>query len=214
MNMKHLKFSLLFTAVLAMIALPALAQRGNDLFYPTRTLTLAPPTQQAGATSVTNLPTDIRMYDGIVAVTIMSYTNGGGTFTATLEQSSTTNITGWGALSGYSIAVPTTIIYTNNVMVSGGSTNMLGTNYWLLPGTPTTPTASTAGFATSYLLSQEMTNTGAITLPAGGATLIGFNAGDQKRYVHIIFTSTGAATTNFCGAVLSGYTHGSVAVTP
>ena len=207
------KLSILFTIAMLAIAFTASAQRGLDTFYPTRTLTLAPPTLQSGATSVTNLPTDIRIFDGICAVTIMSYTNGGGTFTATLEQSSSTNVSTWSAISASALGVPTTIIYTNNVLVSGGSTNMVGTNYWLLPGTPTTPTASTAGFATSYLANSEMTNTGAITLPAGGVALVGCNVGDQKRYIHIIFTSTGAATTNFCGATLSGFTHGSVAVT-
>ena len=201
--------SILALAMLIALALPAVAQRSWDTFAAPASVVLAPPAQQAGATSVTNLPTDIKMFDGTSAIYILSVTNGGGTFTATVEQNSTTNIAGWSALT-YALATPTTIIYTNTY--NGNATNQVGTNYYLLPGVFTTPTAATSGWASTYLLPAQFTNTSAITLPAGGATMIGFNAGDSKRYIHIVFTSTGAGTTNFCGAIMTGFTHGAVNV--
>lgn len=211
-----MKNFLKITAALALLALPlvASAQRGFDTFYPTRTLILTPPATVSAATSVTNMPVDIRMFDGIVTVIFTAVTNGGGTLTATLEQSSSTNVSTWSALSGYALASQKDIIYTNAAYNTGGSTNMVATNFCQLPGALTTPTSATAGFSTTYMTTADMTNTGAITMPTNGVAVVGFNAGDQKRYLHVVWTQTGASSSSQVGAVLNGFTHGSINVSP
>lgn len=202
------KFYIVTIALLACLTLPAFAQRSWDTFYPTRTLVFGAQ-QMVGAISWSNAPADIRIFDGVASVTLFSQTNGAGTLTATLCQSK--DITNWVAISNIVLSTSAAIIYTNGYV---GGTNFYATNTWYLPGSFVTPTAYTAGWATTYLNPNLATASGALTVPASGVVYLGFNAGDCYRYFNILYTQTGATATNTVAATLSGFTHGEVNVKP
>lgn len=194
------KSSLLILAV-ASLSLSALAQGAFDLYGVPRTIVLATPTLlTAAAASVTNASIDTHGFEGIAKVDIMSFTNSGGALTATLETS--TDNTNFSALANYSLAISTAIIYTNN----GLATVTKATNTYLLPGSITTPTAATAGFATPYLdnTTAPFTNSGAITVTAKGIYSIGYNVSDASRYLHIVWTPTGSSSNDVVAAVFTG----------
>jgi hypothetical protein len=144
---------------------------------------------------------DLTGYFGRANLLLTGYSNtNGATLTATLTASP--DNTNWVAVS-YASAVSTAIIYTN--MFYGG-TNLSVTDTFLLPGTVTTPTASSSGFATPYWAAITWTNTAAISV-IGGTVLVGINATDTPRYLRVIWTANDVAYTNTAvvSATLTGY---------
>lgn len=184
--------AVLTAGLLLAASLPARAQ--FDLFGGPRTFVIMSP--QAITTTASNAPVDIHALDGIAKVDIFCVSNtGGGTLTITAYTSPDT--TNWTALANYASATSTTVIGTN--FYYGGQ--LKSTNTVLLPGTITTPTATTAGFATKYLLSAPFTNSAAISQAGSGVVQIGFNVSDKDRYFSIQFTGS----TNYTvGALLTG----------
>jgi hypothetical protein len=81
----------------------------------------------------------------------------------------------------------------------GGATP-LATNNFIYPGVVTTPVASPAGFATSYLLPNPFTNSG--TFVMNNAQMIGFNVMDQPRYIGVNYII--GNQTNSVGAIFVG----------
>jgi hypothetical protein len=205
-NLKTMKFikSILAMVLMLIVSLSANAQRGLDTFAAPRTVSFGIQTFTPNSNSVTNGPVDIRMFDGVAKINFFNATNSnttGGTLTATVYGSSdATNMT---AIT-YALGVNRTVNYTNNFW---GTSTPIGTNNWILPGTMTTPTASTSGFASQYLSPAPFTNTAAINVASRGCYEIGFNAGDAPRYIFIVWT-TGGSVTNFTGgAIMTGFTH-------
>jgi len=196
--------------ILALFALlvPAEAQPGYDMFMTPRTFVLGAPTAYAAAAS-TNTWLDLHMVVGMAKVDFTAYTVGTGTITATLYGSADT--TNWWSLTNYAKAIPTTTIYTNYYYPS--STNW-GTNLVNMPGTSTTPTASTAGFSTVYLSPVAFTGTGAWTLTANTAPngdsnasyiqTLGIDTALLPRYVRVVWGGT--ATNGVTAAVLTART--------
>lgn len=200
------KFSFLTIVLLSCLTLPAFGQRGFDAFYVPREQVVATP-QAIAASSTITTAIDTHGYQGIANVTFFCVTNtttGLGTVTALLESSSDTNT--WTAVS-YGKAVSTSVSYTNSAL--GNGTNVAYTDTYLLPGTWTTPTAATAGWATRYLAPVALTTTAAISLtptaPSGIVVAVGYNITDAGRYLRCTFTATSACITNAdVGAVLTG----------
>jgi hypothetical protein len=185
-------------AFLVLCAMPASAQ-SFDLYGSTRKLVMSTVScgPAATVTAASNNCVDIHAFTGIITVDIFSSTNdnsSGNTFT--LETSS--NTTNWTALANFAVGNPTAALFTN-LYVS--TIPVWVTNNYNLPGTNTTPTASTAGFASPYLITSPFTNAGAISMNTGFYT-VAFRADDQPRYFHIKFALSG---TNACaGAVITG----------
>lgn len=181
----------LMAAALVMVSLPGQAQIGFDTFRAPRTAVLTTP-QILAAASTTNTTIDLIGSQGIGEITLFCYTNAAaGSVTALIETSPDTNT--WTALT-YATTTSTSVNYTNTAL--GNATNVFFTTPWLVPGTFTTPTAATAGFATVYLLSSPMTNTAAVTMTGAQFKKIGFNATDAGRYFRITWTATGSVSTN------------------
>lgn len=205
--MKIFKISLAVVAA-TLVSLATIAQ-SFDAFGPFPVLTVITPTQINGATTQSNLPVDIRLFTGIVNVPVMCWTNGGGSVTVQLRQAANTNGP-WTDITAIAKGVPTTIYYTN----AAAGASIYATNNWVLPGTVTSPTAATAGWASTYLLPAQYTNSGAITVGTSttGVQTLAFNADDVQRYFQIIYVTTGAASTNSLGAAIIGRVHNGVFV--
>ena len=142
--------------------------------------------------------TDIKYhkYEGVAKIDIVTLTNGSCS-AATLQIYTSPDWTNYTALANYAVATSNNVIYTNTYY----ATTLYGTNILMYPGTITTPTASTAGFATKYLLPAPFTNSGSITLSTGLKT-IGFVIPDQARYIQFVYTFTGSST-NTVSAVMT-----------
>lgn len=121
--------------------------------------------------------------------------------TATIELSSDT--TNWVALTNYALATSTTISYTN---WNWGSSNVIASDTYLMPGVYATPTSATAGYSTPLLVPALYTNSAALTMTSGSATLIAYHVPRTLGYVHIIWAATGApvATNAIVGALFNG----------
>ncbi len=192
--MKNLlkNFTGLGLALVALLAFvpSALAQSGFDAFGNLRTLIVQSPTNLSTGTTV-SWTNDTHGFQGVAILTLIAQTNGiagGGVTTATIEGSTDTNT--FAAIT-YARATISSVNVTN--------TALAGTYFpdvYFLPGTTTTPTAATAGWATPYLLPAPFTNTAAITMPIGGIAQIGYNVGDAPRYLRITWTATAGAITN------------------
>lgn len=173
-----------------------------DLFGAPRTIVVAPPqVLAANALSTTNSWVDTHGYDGVAKIDIFSQTNAGGTLSVAFETS--TDRTNAAALANFANAVSTSIIYTNTYY---GGVALKATNTYLMPGTLTDPTASTAGWASTYLVPSPFTNSGSVTITAAAVYEIGYVIADAPRYIRVIFNATGAATNGAtaAGAVLTG----------
>lgn len=197
--MKFFTKRLTILAALFALAVPASAQSGFNPFNEGKTIVVQPPTAISGgaAGSLTSSAVDMLGYEGVAQVNIFSYTNvGTGTLTAT-PQTSTDQAT-WANLANYAIASQANIIYTNRYY---GTNGLTATNTFLLAGTLTSPTASTAGFATPYLAdSTPFTNSGALTIQQQRIYSIAYNVQDAPRYFRIVFAPGGAATNAVVGA--------------
>lgn len=211
--MKLFKNLSLVILAVASLTLPASAQKGFDLFSVPRALVLTAPTNIAciagAGGSVTNGPVDLLEFDGTAVIDIVTATNTvttGGTLTATLYSSTDrTNTALLGSLAF--INSMTSIIRSNSYY----TTQIKVTNNYLLPGTVTTPTAGTAGFATRYLnyASVPFTNSGALTVTPPGIFKVGFNADDSPRYLYIVWTPAGSVTNFAVAATVIGHSHDS-----
>lgn len=202
--MKLNKYIMPILAV-ASLSLTAFAQRSSDLYGAPRTVVLSATKSFTGATGiVTNGPIDIRLLDGIAAVNIFSASNSataGGTLTATLLGSQ--DQTNYSAIT-YSLATATSVAYTNFWYDTNG---LKATDVYLLPGTVTTPTASSAGWATPYLVSAPFTNTAAITCSPLYPTQVGVSIGDAPRYLYIVWAPGGTVTNFTTSATVTAATH-------
>jgi hypothetical protein len=200
---KNMKFIQKILAAIAGLALATSAFAQLDTFGPTRSIIILSPTNLSGSAatgSVTNGVIDTHGFDGIATIDLLMVTNSAGTLTAQIEGA--TDCTNWTAFSSYALATSTTIIVTNGYY---GSTNLTATNVYLLPGVITTPTASTAGWATPFLNPALFTNTAAVTMVSGGYYKIGYNVADAPRYLHIVWTAKGTSVTNvWIGALFTG----------
>ena len=194
-------------AAVALMAAPCNAQQ---LFSSQRSIVLAAPQIITAATTatafaVTNGPIDIGGFVGEAFIDINSFTNAGGVMTATIDTSNnSTNATSWTALSSFAVIPSTTSYSYTNYTDPGFASNVYATNPYLLPGTITTPTAYSAGFQTPYLAPLQWTNTTPVTITTKGVYRLGIRAVDQKRYLRIIFTPTGASTNWVGSATFNG----------
>lgn len=200
-----MKFSKIILVLLAVIgfAVSSPAQYGFNTFSATRTIVAATP-QNIGADSglVTNGPIDLLKLQGVGILNLVTVTNTGttgGTLAALLYTSADqTNLV---AVTNFAlITVPTTDTITN---VSYGGTNLTAANSVLLPGTITTPTASSSGFATPYLAPAPFTNSGAITLNGNKAVQVGLPVSSLRRYLYIVYQPGGTVTNFTAGALLT-----------
>ena len=195
-------------------AIQAQAQLGFDLYSAVRTvdfssaqvwLTVTNSSGGALGAAATNGPVDLSIFVGTAKVDLELNTNqngAGGTITAQIQTSA--DKTNWVNLSNYSLGIPTTITYTNQIY--GNASNLTCNTTYNLPGTPTTPVGYLAGFATPYLTPALFTNTAAITVSPGQVTTIGFRRQDTGRYVQVIWVPGGTATNCSVSATLTGQT--------
>lgn len=204
--MKNISKILAATAVVASAFLAAPAAHAQfDFWGQPRTVVAVAPTTlnfNSGASPLTNGYIDLHVFTGIGKLDLIGWTNqAGGTLTATLIHSDDT--TNWYTVSNYSACVYTTFKYTNNLY---GTQTPVGTNNFLLPGTWTTPTVATAGFASPYVAASPFTNSGAITFVASGnlgAMSVGINCEDLRRYLAVVWTTGGTVTNCVIGADLT-----------
>jgi hypothetical protein len=168
------------------------AQRGWDSFnVPIKVNLGAGVINNTTGLTVTNSPVLLRMLDGVCAVDIYAQTNlvGSavvGTLTYTLQSSP--DQTNWTSVPNFAlISAPTAITYTNAYY---GSTNLLSTNNFLIPGTYIYPNAASGGFVGPYLQSLPYTNAMPVSLSTGYQT-IGFDVDNVGSYVRSIWTATG-----------------------
>jgi len=176
---------------------------------------------QPGNTSVTNQPIDIHAYDGVAAVYFTwagvpsaraNGSNNTGSLTVTAYGSNTATNRGvektlvapiW-AISNLSIATSTPLTLTN-YSYSLITQRPWVTNTYHVPGTIVTADPTTAGFAGQYLLQEPFTNAavGATTATIG-SQLVGFQIGDQPRYLQLVYTVTGTNSVWFVsGAIVA-----------
>ena len=182
-------FKIITVTAMLVISFSAFAQFNQ--FQEPRTVVLVYP-QIVSATS-SNFVTDIHGFEGVAKIDISFLTNNG---TSTLAIYTSPDRTNWTALNNFAVATSNSVIYTN---LYYGSATPLATNIIMYPGTITTPSASSAGFATKYILPSPFTNTTLAT--ANGLTTIGFVIPDAARYIQ--FNDTVAAGSNFISAVMT-----------
>lgn len=189
--------NILLCGILAMsAAFNCAAQSGFNYFEEPRTIALTWPTNLTTTTS--NLVIDIHGFEGIGTVDMMALSNTTGvTITALLSTSP--DRTNWTAVT-YALATSNNVIYTN---LYYGSGTPLATNQLLRAGTLTTPTASSAGFASKYVLPAPYTNTGTVSIGTLQLATVGFSVPDAGRYLQIAWTITGTST-NAVSAVFKG----------
>ena len=198
------RISLVAIALSALfLATTAKAQLGFDTYSTVRLLPIGTPQLLINATGpVTNGPVDIVGFYGRSDILLTCGTNGGGTMTFTV-QSSPDN-TNWTSVANFALVNSLTQQIITNTFY--GSTNLYVTNQYLNPYTLTTPNAATAGFFTQYPVYNPFTNAaGAVTVTASGSYIVGINLTDSQRYLHVIWTPTGAATNDsFVTATIIG----------
>lgn len=122
-------------------------------------------------------------------------TAGVGNFTV---QTSPDN-TNWSTMTSCCISTVFTNTYTNSyypALITTPITNLLHGS------TVTVPVATTAGFATSYIVPLPLTNTGVFQLTNAANAEVAFDAADQPRYVRLAVTTAGTGTNFSFGAVL------------
>ena len=191
----------LFAAVLC--AIPASAQVGFDTFTPVRLLPFTGATTAkttnifTAGTVVTNGPIDKSLFTGRSTILIAAGSNITTTGTLTAQVYGSPDTTNFYALTNYAVVTNTTSFIATN----GIYTNLTITNTPYLPGTLTTPTAYSAGYATPYLAALPFTNGGAITLPLNpdSITQFAFPMIDQYRYLYIVWTPSATSGTNLFG---------------
>ena len=195
-----MKKILLSLAVAALAVVSAQAQLGFDTFNTTRSYVLAAPANLTQTT--TNAAFDTLTPIGVAALDVVVCTNTGatgGTLSLTLQTS--VDSTNWVNVQNIAFINSTTALNVTNGFYGG--TSLYATDYVLLPGTVTTPTASVSAWATPYLAKLPFTNSGALTVTATGNYKLGFNVKDQQRYLRTIWTTGGTSTNFTASAVLT-----------
>lgn len=200
---------ILALAVIAGLAL-TVAANSFDLFNSSRTAVVTPPAKLAMTGTTASLATNVVDkigFDGIGILTLTVCSNSADvavdpTLILNIEDSpDTTNYT---VLSTIATAVQTSLSYTNTGL--GVGTNIAVTDVFLLPGTLTTPTAATAGFATPYISPAAFTSLGTITnTSASKAYQYGINLRDTQRYLRIRYSLNGSNANYSVGATLTGF---------
>ena len=189
-----MKFTKILPAAIAGLCLAASAYAQIDTFGTTRSFVLTSPTAMTQAAPLlTNGPIDTHGFDGIANVDLATLTNGTGAPVLTAQLYTSPDQTNLTALANYALAVSSSITITNLMY---GSTNLTCTQTALYPGTTTTPTAATAGWATPYLAPALFTNTGAATVSTKGFYRIGYNVGDAARYLYIVWNVGSGTVSN------------------
>lgn len=208
-----MKISNRILCIAALMAAVASAHAQSfDVFNTTRTVQMATPTKlvTSGQATVTNSlnAVDVRVFDGIGILNLIVVSNSADVATTpslivVIEDSSdTTNYT---ALSSIAVGTSTSIAYTNANL--GVGTNISVTDTFVLPGTFTTPTAATAGFATRYLSPAPFTSLGTQTNGSASAVYqYGINLNDARRYLRVRYSLTGSNANYGVSAVLTGRT--------
>lgn len=187
-----MKFSKLILAAVAALTLVQTVHAQFNLFgEPRKVIVLQPKAISASYTGTTN---DLRQFDGTATLDIVVVTNAGDAAIVVDCQGSATGTSGWASLANVAVATQATIITTN-------AAGFNSTNIYNLPGTIVTPTASTAGFATPYLLSAPYTGTGLVT-GSTAVTTLGFNISDAPRYLRCV--ATGATNGSLVSVILTG----------
>lgn len=169
------------------VATPAFGQL--DMFGQPRFVVLDSGTTiitTTAAITVTNNPVDIHGFEGVAAIYLSCLTNSSSSTGVSnlpsywVEQSS--DLTNWSQLTACAVASSASSVVT---FMNSATNNLLATNVYLLPGTVTTPVASTAGFASQYLSPAAFTSTSSVftNSTSGGTAVIGFFVGDAKRYL-------------------------------
>lgn len=180
------KFLLIAASVITLGLSTAQAQ--PDLFALTRAVELSTPAtlNTIGTATTTNGPIDVRHLDGKLVIDVFSLTNAGNAVvTATFQTSD--DGTNYVAIPNYAKAIRTSVSTTN---YWSGYSNAVSQTV-LVPGTWTTPTAYSAGFATPYLAWSPYTNSGAIDVSIKGYTRISYPVEDGRQYLRVIWTQSG-----------------------
>ena len=177
------------------------AQGQFDIYALQKEVQLVALTNIAVATGFTTNTNTIDLegkFIGSGYVNIWANTNYG-TNTLTVTPQTSVDLTNWVSLSNYAISVSSPTLYTN--INYSGSTNgaLLSTNQEINPFTLTTPTASSAGWATQYPLPAPFTNSGALTPSFNVENRIGIQSvSDLSRYFRLLTVSSG--TNIFCAS--------------
>lgn len=199
--MKFLKLNLMLLAVASFVC-QASAQ--IDIFDSTRTLVLDAQRSITNASSslVTNTIADTHGFIGTAKIDFLVLTNSaGGTLSVAIQGSA--DLTNWTSLTSVAYGINATVVYTNTFY--GNITNTIATNSYILPGTLTTPTAFSSGFASTYLLPAPFTNTAsALNLTPNGAYQVGYSVEDAPRYLRLVYNTGGTVTNITVSAIFTG----------
>lgn len=174
-------------------------QSFDEFAAPLTTYVIRP--QFISASASNGFVVDLRGFRGVGKLDIMSPTNSTQTSGtgATFNLTTSNDLTNWVQITNYALLSSNSIVYTNNAY--GLTAQPLATNYYGLPGTLTTPTPATAGFATQYLNPAVFTNSGVIT-DTGAPISVGFVVPDQRQYLMVQVTLP-ASSTNAVSATLT-----------
>lgn len=186
------------TKILAVLALALIAFNASaqfNYFEDPRILVLTYPTNLTASSS--NYVIDTHGFEGVGTVTIIGTTNVS-VNAMTAQLFSSPDRTNWTAVT-YALATSNSVLTTN---VYYGSGTPLATNITMRAGTKTTPTASTSGFATSYILPAPYTNVGTVTI-SGQVQVLGFSVPDAGRYLQVSYVIAGTST-NTVAAIFTG----------
>lgn len=195
----------LVTIALIALCLPARAQ--VDFYAQPRWMVLDSPrliNQAAGGAAGTNAvnlfsPTnDMHGCDGIAGVYICwtnaaAYTASGPNTNQVLTALAVTlqnsvDATNWTTMTNVSFATNFYFPFITNGAYGG--TNLVFTNQIAVPGTLSTATPSSAGFAGTYLVPSLFTNTATITNQYGGVLVLGVPVFDSQRYWRVNYQTT------------------------
>lgn len=193
--MKFNKIAVFIAALL--VSVSAFAQPGLDYFGGARTI-FTPPKSITATDS--NSIVDLHGWEGIIKADLMCCTNSGASITS-VQLMTSADKTNWVALANYALGTSNSIVTTNFYYGSG---TPLATNFYQFAGTVITPTASSSGFATPYILPAPFTNSGSQTIN-NGLVEMGFNAQSASRYVQVVWTLASVTTaTNSVCAIFTG----------
>lgn len=193
----------------------AKAQFGFDLYGPNMTIlsTNTGAAYSSGPSGLntqnfTNAPILMRIFTGIGVLQGFFSTNAtaavqSGTNTASLALYGSKDTTNWTVYTNVAIATQLSIsnnnyyygtsAYTTNTVSGVTITNGIGlltTNWYDLPSTNLTPSASSQGWATTYLGAIGYTNGGSNVLTAGYFTWA-WLIDDQAPYLRVVWSSGG-----------------------
>lgn len=193
----------LMAALALMISPLAQAQVPDTFYVPTAIVpTGSPNVLTAASAYVTNGPIDIAGYLGVANVDCFITTNA--SEVSSFQIFASPDQTNYYALSNYAyIPSPTIFKYTNTYW---GSNLVYATNRFLVPGTVTTATPSSAGYAGYYLneATVPFTNNTYQTNLQTGHFRIGLKVQDAYRYLYFVW-NVGTVTSNaICGEVFNG----------